>query len=858
MFDRIATVVSRHWLAIVLIWAVVIGAAHFLAPDWASVAQDGDFAHLPARATSVRGEKLLAEAFPEQASRSGVLLVIARADGPLTTPDYRVADRWLAMANAMNDPQAVSEVSSYRSEVFGRRLLSNAGPHGQAAFIKMALRREFMADDNIPLVQSLFAQAAQLRQAVDFPAGLELGVTGSAALGADMAAATNQSVRSTETWTVVLVVLILLIVYRAPGLIIVPLLTTTAAVVLSKDVVALLALLGQRVTWFPFTIFRTSQIFITVILFGAGTDFCLFLIARYREALAHRMEPHEAIAYSLGRVGQALTGSALTAILGLATMVFADFGKYHNSGPILALCLAIALIASLTLAPALLRAIGPRVFWPSIITGQDRPGRVSGPVLEYGQAGKSATVDDALVGGFWDRFAGLILARPGLLLIVSLIALAPLVTHGTRVEINYDLVSELSRDCLSVQGLRLAERYADVGETGPITVLARRPDRSFEGAEGRAQIARLTRCLCDLRILQPDGTQLPPVVSVRSRAEPLGNRPGSFSPFSAAGREKLALLNHSRVRTMYVSSSGPLAGAVTRLDLVLSYDPFSRQSMAHFDRLEEELRGLARGEPSSELRSVYPDGCCGEWLGTEFEFTGTTPAIRDLKTVTLADKRLIECLVVLAVLGVLLVLLGRPVVCLYLIFSVLMSYFVTIGGVDLLFSWLYGPEFHGLDWKVPIYLFLLLIALGQDYNIYLVTRVFEEQGRLGPRAGLRQAIVQTGGIITSCGVIMSGTFISMATGTLRGMVELGLALSLGILLDTLVVRTVLVPAFLALWQGREATGSALRRPRANDRRYRVFSFRVSADGHGEVVGQSDRPANGKAHVDEDRDARPVA
>ena len=205
-----------------------------------------------------------------------------------------------------------------------------------------------------------------------------------------------------------------------------------------------------------------------------------------------------------------------------------------------------------------------------------------------------------------------------------------------------------------------------------------------------------------------------------------------------------------------------------------------------------------------------------DWAGSRVVLTGTTPSIIDLRTVTLRDNQRIKIAVVLAVFLVLLLVIRKLGLCLYLIATVLISYYATLGLTLIFFQNVYGSDFVGLDWKLPLFLFVILVAIGQDYNVYLVTRIVEEQKNLGWLSALRRAITKTGGIITACGIVMSATFFSMTssswfptiatwfgyynesgTTSLRGITELGFALGLGVLIDTFYVRAILVPSFVA-------------------------------------------------------------
>ncbi len=775
MFRFVSHLITRYWPLVFVGWGAVFVILHLAAPHWDDVARDGDFAYLPARAASVQAEKLRAAAFGEANAQSDVVIVMARRDGPLTEQDLDFSE---VITNAYQPKEGeespVVNIIGPRTEVVGKKLLSPISDHGQAALIILLLKGEIMSVENMKPLLAIYEKLDELRRSPHKPPGLELGVTGSGAVGTEMLIAAEESIRNTEVATIGLIIIILLVVYRAPLLAVVPLLAIAAAVFTAFDLLAIIAGISLKTNAFEFAVFKTTKIFVVVVLFGSGTDYCLFLISRYKEELSKGLGTIQAAAKALDGVSAALFASAWTTILGLGMMIFSDFGKFRNGGPAIAVALIVALAACLTLAPAILCVLGRKIFWPFRV---DLSPRDDTDDISLGKRGILGNYSQ----GLWNRLAGGVLKAPGLILAGSLLVMAPFVWQAWEVDLTYDLLSELGPDRECVKGTNLLREYFPAGETGPVTVLVYHPDANFnEGPDRYRRLPELVSTIYAMEYTDSAGHRIEPIQTVRSLVDPLGEKSGRSGLFGSLRRGVIS----GRAKTMYVSQTGPYQGKVARLDVVFPYDPFSIESIRLLDALENYLNEWAAKNPS--------------WQGAAFYFTGTTPGIRDLRAVTLSDQKLIQQLVPIAVLFVLILILRKPVLSIFLVLSVIWGYYVTLGVTELLFAWLHGATYHGLDWKLPTFLFVILVAVGEDYNIYLVTRVVEEQARFGFEEGLRSALRKTGGIITSCGIIMAGTFIAMISGSLRTMHQLGFALAMGVLLDTLVIRTILVPCVIVL------------------------------------------------------------
>jgi putative drug exporter of the RND superfamily len=779
MFSFLSGVVLRRPWFIVTAWLTLTAGLYFFGPRWEQVTKDDDVRFFPPGSLSVIGQDLLERGFPRDASSSQLVLVYERKDEAVTPADRRhleeVASNLFQFAVSHPELGIAKRPDSPDTLLIGPRLIGrDTQGTAHAALVIVKFQGTYVSKKTRVAVDRVLEWLKN--EGPPAPSGLDLGVTGSAAVGRDSNRAANESLQNTTYTTIALVVLILLVVYRSPLLAMIPLVTIALSVIVSLRVIALLTFIPAL----GFTVINITQVFVIVVLFGAGTDYCLFLIARYCEELRHRASTAQALRDAISQVGAALVASAGTVIIGLGMLYFSTFEKVKYTGPTIAISLAVALCAALTLAPAMLVLLGRSIFWPfrsphlssAAETGMDGPRHRSSR-------------------GFWALVADLVVAHPLPILSVCLLVLLPLAAVGARSKSNHSQLSGLDPETPSVIGTATVRRYFAVGELSPAIALIHHPSLDFRSAQGRQAIEELSK-----RLLLIDN-----IAEVRSLTQPLGKPPSD-------GPER-GLLNRIAIQAVgvgaesrYVSTQPALAADrdhITRLDVVFKSDPFS----------EASLRAL--GEVRDKLQSAASDGQPLAGAAATIGIAGASSMQHDLKLVTTSDQRRMYLLVTIGVYAVLVALLRRPGICLYLIATVVLGYLASLGVTDLLFHGLHrGPApWNGLDWTVAFFLFVILVAVGEDYNIFLMARVIEEEREHGIIEGTRLAVAHTGGIISSCGLIMAGTFGSMLTGSLTSLRELGFALGLGVLLDTFLVRPILVPAFVILLERikrRDAVG----------------------------------------------------
>ena len=670
----------RRWLALGLfvLWLLVAGFAGPYSGKLADVQTNDNAAFLPKTAESTEVNDLQRR-FIDQETTPGII-VWERESG------ITAADRTLAT-------QQLAEVRTVPKVVSVTPLIPSQDGRALQAVVQLA------GTDGMELTDA----ANAVRDEVQGSDGLSAYLTGPAGLLADLIAAFEGIDSTLLLVTGAVVIVILLLVYRSPVLWIFPLLSVGFGYALAGGLVYLLA--NKDVL----TLNGQSQGILTVLVFGAGTDYALLIIARFREELRRYEDKYDAMRAALRGAGPAILASGVTVILGLLCLLFSDLSSNKSLGPVAALGIAATMAAMLTLLPALLALAGRRAFWPF--------------VPRYGSEATEAQ-------GFWGRVARFVGRHARAVAVVVVLVLVGLSLGIGQLRVSGISQSEsFTTTQESVTGQQALERHFPAGVGSPAVIIAREA-----AADQVLSVVKQTPGVSDAAFLSAGGG---------GGGEPSG------------------------------SGAPRVEGGLVQIDATLASAPDSRAA----DDTVRQLRSAVHAIP-----------------GADAKVGGFSAINLDVSDASKRDRVVIIPIVLAVILVVLAVLLRALVAPLLLIVTVVLSFAATLGVCALVFNHVF--HFAGADTAFPLFAFVFLVALGIDYNIFLMTRVREETLHIGTRPGVLRGLAVTGGVITSAGVVLAATFSVLGVLPLVFLAEIGFAVAFGVLLDTIVVRSLLVPALV--------------------------------------------------------------
>lgn len=659
---RFITAKRTSWIVLVLAF---LGAAAVFALGSGASGESSPGVGLPSSAESAQVAELQKDL---PAADSTVALIVFSRDGAGLSADdiSAITARTTALADSSLDgfvpPPSVSDDKT-------------------AAFVVVPLENE--AD-----VATQADRAADLRTTAnaDLPDGLHALLTGPEGFAVDVAAVFKGADFTLLLTTVIVVAVLLLITYRSPWLWLVPL----TVVGLADGLASIIATRVASAAGIELDASVTG--ILSVLVFGAGTNYALLLIARYRDELRVFENRREAMAKALRSAGPAIIASGSTVVLSLLTLVFAQLTGNRALGIACATGIVVAMLFALLVLPAALVLFGRGLFWPYV------PRFGSEPTIER---------------GVWFRLGTLVSRKPVAVVIVGVLLLGALAFAVPSIRI----------------GLAQTDKFTAVPE-------------AVTGQEILADAFSA-------------GSGSPAAVIVRS----------AYADETIAAAEKLD--------GVVSAKAGDTNGTITQVDVTLDA---AAETPAAYDTVR-----LLR----TELHAID---------GADALVGGLDAQTLDVNTLQTEDQGLVIPLILALVFIVLLLLLRSVLAPVLLLLTVVGSFFASLGASWLLFEFVFG--FPAIDTNVVLFSFLFLVALGVDYNIFLVTRAREESAVHGTRAGMIRALSSTGGVITSAGILLAAVFAVLGVLPLITLTQIGIIVCIGVLLDTLIVRTVVVPALV--------------------------------------------------------------
>lgn len=556
-------------------------------------------------------------------------------------------------------------------------------------------------------------------------AGLLVRVTGPVGISVDATALFSGADVSLLIATTVLVLVFLLAIYRSPVLALVPLIAVGFAYGLTGPLLGWMAKEG----WIIYD--SQSLSIMTVLLFGAGTDYCLFLVARFRSLLKEESNKTKAMFQAIGGSAGAIAMSGLTVVVSLLALLLAEYGSIQRFAVPFSLSILIMMIASLTLVPAMLAILGRASFFPFI---PRTPEMLVARALKKGKPAPQPKVKR----GLNTRIGELVVRRPVLIVVLTVILLGGSAGFATQIKYTFDTLSSFPKDMPSREGFTLIGEHFSQGGLAPVQV-----------------------------IVETDG------------------KPSTL-------KEQLAALPYiSKVSDPQKGKTDP---NILSYDVEMNINPYSNEAMDHIPSIRATVEQALEKANITDVASKV-------WIA------GQTAIQYDSRKSTNDDAMLIIPVVIGMIALLLLVYLRSVIAMIYLMLTVLLSYFSALG-----VGWLvvhYFFEAEAISGLIPLYAFVFLVALGEDYNIFMVSSIWQKSKVMPLKRAIAEGVAETGSVITSAGLILAGTFAVLATLPIQVLVQFGTITAIGVLLDTFIVRPFLVPAITVLldkwafWPGKQ-------------------------------------------------------
>lgn len=562
MFSWIGGFTAKQRVWVIAAWVLAAALMFFLAPSLSEVGSMEETTFLPQDSESLRAHKLIDEYFPQTQAASSASLVFYNPKGiSERDQDYaRQVRDWLLSGEPTFEVENVTSI--FDNPQLASRLIS---PDDTTMLMNVGLAKaafEYGYGDVTEAIRDYLKTS---------PEGLEVYISGEAGIYSDLFEALTRSIDLTTLITVLLVIFLLLLIYRSPVASLVPLLTIGIAYLVSRGALGLIAAAGVSV-W------SQLDVFLIVLVFGVGTDYCLFMVSRFREELRRRENRLEAMKATVSRIGEVITASAFAVIVGLAGMAVAKYEMVQTMGPVMGVSIFITLLAALTLAPSLASIFGRHLFWPF-----------------HEQLRKTETKEGR--PGFWERVAGLSTGRPKILIAVVVVVMLVPYLALPNLNRSFNQLSELPADSDSVAGFRILEEHYNIGEMEPLTAVVIAPDgkdlSSPQALQALAEIGNDIRALEGVlkvqSIVHPDGTgETPQELTVSGQLAAL--RQGLTTELSSDGTDP-SLLFSGEINQAFQQLEGYLTELSDNFNWVAD-EPSYRATSAAIQDIRNTIDGI--------------------------------------------------------------------------------------------------------------------------------------------------------------------------------------------------------------------------------------------------------------------------